>query len=97
MSPSSSASATSCWPTPSTGSPRSSGCCEPDIDPLVIRLCFEVADRFLEVAYRHELEGDDRVVAEGVEMIVAHLERYATPAGLTGIDAASVQPRWGVN
>ncbi len=73
------------------------GLLEPDIDPLVIRLCFEVADRFLEVAYRHQLEGDDRVVAEGVEMIVAHLERYATPAGLTGIDAASVQPRWGVN
>jgi AcrR family transcriptional regulator len=65
-------------------------------DPLVIRLSFELADRFLEVAYRHDLDGDDRVVEEGVEMIIAHLERYATPAGIEGIDAATASERWGV-
>ena len=65
-----------------------------DTDPLVARLCFEIADRFLEAAYRHDLNGDDRVVQEGVEMIVSHLERYATPAGRRGIDAASVAMRW---
>jgi hypothetical protein len=65
-------------------------------DPLVIRLCFELADRFLEVAYRHDVRGDDRVVQEGVEMIIAHLERYATRAGIAGIDAATASERWGV-
>jgi AcrR family transcriptional regulator len=65
-------------------------------DPLVIRLSFELADRFLEVAYRHDISGDDRVVEEGVEMIIAHLERYATPAGIAGIDTATASERWGV-
>jgi AcrR family transcriptional regulator len=67
-----------------------------DTDPLVIRLCFELADRFLEVAYRHDLDGDDRVVKEGTEMIIAHLERYATPAGIAGIDAETASERWSV-
>jgi AcrR family transcriptional regulator len=68
-----------------------------DVDPLVLRLCFEVADRFLEVAYRHDLGGEDRIVAEGVEMIVSHLERYATPAGIAGIPAGEMPIRWGVS
>jgi AcrR family transcriptional regulator len=72
------------------------GLLRPNIDPLVIRLCFELADRFLEVAYRQDLGGDDRVVQEGIEMIIAHLERYATPGGIEGIDAATASERWGV-
>lgn len=73
------------------------GLLTPDVDPLVLRLCFEIADRFLEAAYRHELSGDDRVVDEGVEMIVSHLERYATPAGVGGIAADAITARWGVS
>jgi AcrR family transcriptional regulator len=73
------------------------GLLRPDTDPLVIKLCFELADRFLEVAYRHDLGGDDRVVKEGTEMIIAHLERYATAAGVAGIDAAAVSERWRVD
>lgn len=65
-----------------------------DVDPLVLRLCFEIADRFLEVAYRHDLRGDDRVVKEGIEMIVSHLERYATAEGIAGARAHEVQTRW---
>jgi AcrR family transcriptional regulator len=72
-----------------------SGLLEPETDPIVISLCFEIADRFLEVAYRHQLDGDDRVVREGIELIVSHLERHATPAGLSGIDAAALATRWG--
>ena len=68
----------------------------PDTDPIVIRLCFELADRFLEVAYRHDFAGDDRVVSEGTEMIIAHLERYATTAGVAGIDATTASERWGL-
>ena len=63
-------------------------------DLVVVRLCFELADRFLEVAYRHDLHGDDRVVEEGIEMIVSHLERDATKAGIAGIPAAELRARW---
>ena len=70
------------------------GLLRPETDPLVLRLCFELADRFLEVAYRHELRGEDRVVDEGIEMIVSHLERYATPAGKTGVKARALPVRW---
>lgn len=65
-----------------------------EVDPLVLRLCFEVADRFLEVAYRHDLKGDDKVVEEGIEMIVSHLERYATAAGIDGVTAAELALSW---
>jgi AcrR family transcriptional regulator len=68
-----------------------------DLDPLALRLCFELSDRFLEVAYRHDLAGDDRVVKEGVEMIVSYLERHATPAGIAGIPADEIVPRWGAS
>lgn len=70
------------------------GLLRPGTNPLVIRLWFELADRFLEVAYRHNLGGDDRVVKEGVEMIISHLERYATPAGVAGIDTSTAPERW---
>ncbi len=70
------------------------GLLRPDVDPLVLRLCFEIADRFLEVAYRHDVAGDDRVVKEGVELIVSHLERYATSAGVAGIAADEISPHW---
>ena len=73
------------------------GMLRPDADPLVLRLCFEISDRFLEAAYRHDLGGDDRIVKEGVEMIVAHLERYATSAGVAGIPADEIAIRWGVS
>lgn len=65
-----------------------------DTDRMVLRLCFEVADRFLEYAYRYDLHGDDGVAAEGTEMVVAHLERYATPAGITGIRSDAGSTRW---
>lgn len=70
------------------------GLLRPETDPLVLRLCFELADRFLEVAYRRELGGEDGVVSEGIEMIVSHLERYATPAGTAGVEARSLPVSW---
>jgi AcrR family transcriptional regulator len=65
-----------------------------DTDPLVVRLCFEVADRFLEVAYRHDLAGEDGVVSEGVDMIVSHLERHATEAGIAGLSVDELPTSW---
>jgi AcrR family transcriptional regulator len=65
-----------------------------EVEPLVLKLCFEVADRFLEVAYRHDLRGDDRIVKEGTEMLVSHMERYATPAGIDGVEADEFHLHW---
>lgn len=62
--------------------------------PLVAELAFEVADRFLELAYRHELHGDDRIVKEGVELVVGYLERHATTAGIEGVQASRVPVRF---
>ena len=73
------------------------GLLKPDVDPLVLRMCFEIADRFLEAAYRHDLSGEDDVVDEGVEMIVSHLERHATAAGVAGIAADEIAARWEVS
>jgi AcrR family transcriptional regulator len=70
------------------------GLTDQDADPRVLRLAYDVADRILEVAYRHDLSGDDRVVAEGVEMLVSYLERYATPAGILGINASDLRSTW---
>jgi AcrR family transcriptional regulator len=70
------------------------GLLAPDTDPLVLVLAFEIADRFMEVAYRRELTGDDRIVREGIELVVSYLERHATDAGRTGIDAATLAERW---
>jgi AcrR family transcriptional regulator len=71
------------------------GLMPPDTDPAVLRLAYDVADRILEVAYRNDLEGEDQIVDEGTEMLVAYLERYATPAGLAGISADELRSRWG--
>jgi hypothetical protein len=48
----------------------------------------------LEVAYRHELGGDDRVVAEGIEVVVAYLESHATQLGIDGLDVSATSARW---
>lgn len=71
------------------------GLVDPDIDRSVLRLAYDVADRILEVAYRNDLEGEDRIVEEGTEMLVGYLERYATPAGVHGITAGELRSRWG--
>ncbi|HWK18768.1 MAG TPA: TetR/AcrR family transcriptional regulator [Solirubrobacteraceae bacterium] len=70
------------------------GLLEPSTEPFVLSLAFELADRFMEVAYRHDLDGEDRIVKEGIEVVAGHLERYATPAGIDGIDAGELAARW---
>jgi AcrR family transcriptional regulator len=70
------------------------GLLAPVTDRFVLELAFELADRFLEVAYRHDLGGDDRVVAEGIEVVVGYLERHATPAGIEGLQASATSVRW---
>ena len=46
------------------------------------RLAVEVGDRIFQVAFEHDDQGDPDLVEEGITLVTAYLERYATPAGL---------------
>ena len=70
------------------------GLLRPDTDPLVIELAADTIDGFLDLAYRKQLAGDQRVVRAGIEMIVSYLERYATPTGIAGVAASELAARW---
>jgi AcrR family transcriptional regulator len=61
------------------------GLATPDLTPMVARLAVEVGDRIFQLAYEQELDGDSALIEEGITLVAAYLERYATPAGLTGI------------
>lgn len=45
-------------------------------------LAVEVGDRVFQLAFEHDDEGDDALVEEGIAMMTAYLERFATPQGL---------------
>ncbi len=56
-----------------------------DLSPTTARLAVEVGDRVFQLAYETDNRGDQVLVEEGVTLVTAYLERYATPAGLTGV------------
>jgi AcrR family transcriptional regulator len=58
-------------------------------EPFHAEIAVEVGDRLFERAFEHDLEGDQRVLAEACTMVTAYLERYASPRGLTGVPATS--------
>jgi AcrR family transcriptional regulator len=70
------------------------GLLEPNTDVLVFELAADAIDGFLDLAYRSNFDGDQRVVRAGIEMIVSYLERYATPAGIAGVTASDLAARW---
>jgi AcrR family transcriptional regulator len=61
------------------------GLVRPGVDPRIIELAVEVGDRVFQLAFEHDLRGDERIIAEGIELVTGYLERYATPEGVTGI------------
>jgi AcrR family transcriptional regulator len=67
------------------------GLVRPDTDVLRFELVAELIDSFLAIAYRDSLEGDARVVGEGIEMMIRYLEPYATAAGIEGISRAALE------
>lgn len=46
----------------------------------------EIGDRVLEWAFRDGYTGDQRVIDDGIEILVGYLERFATEAGRTSSD-----------
>ena len=47
-------------------------------------LAVEVGDRVFQLAYAEDADGDRELIEEGIVLVTAYLERYATPAGLEG-------------
>lgn len=61
------------------------GIARDEFTPQAAELALEVGDRIFQLAYEEQLAGDDALVEEGIVMMTAYLERYATPAGLAGV------------
>lgn len=53
--------------------------------PKVVELAVEVGDRVFQVAFEHDLRGDESILAEGIELVAGYLERHALKAGITGV------------
>lgn len=60
------------------------GLARDDLPHAAALLAVEVGDRVFQLAFEESLDGDDALVEEGIAMVTAYLERYATPAGLAG-------------
>lgn len=62
------------------------GLAGPELTPAMALLAVEVGDRIFQLAFEHDADGDPVLIEEGITMVTAYLERYATPAGLAGVD-----------
>lgn len=67
------------------------GLLRPGTRPLVAEFAVEVGDRVFEMAFAHDLRGDEELINEGIDLLTGYLERYATPAGRAGRDASADQ------
>lgn len=59
--------------------------CRDDLTTAAVTLAVEVGDRVFQLAHETDPSGDPVLVEEGIRMMTAYLERYATPAGLEGV------------
>jgi AcrR family transcriptional regulator len=61
---------------------RDAGLARDDLTVPMALLAVEVGDRVFQLAFEHDADGDPVLIEEGIAMVTAYLERYATPAGL---------------
>lgn len=61
------------------------GLAGPELTLGMAQLAVEVGDRVFQIAFEHDAAGDPFLIEEGITMVTAYLERYATPEGLAGI------------
>ena len=60
------------------------GLVRPGTDPLVAELAVAMGDKIFQIAFENDLRGDERIIAEGIEMVASYLQRYAkAPDGYT--------------
>lgn len=69
------------------GFAKSAGLVEDDVPLAIAELAVEIGDRVFQLAFEHDIRGDDFLIKEGMELVVGYLERYATKAGLEGVPA----------
>lgn len=62
----------------------STGLARPDLPLATAELAVEMGDRVFQLAYETEDGGDEFIIAEGIAMVTAYLQRYATDAGIEG-------------
>ena len=53
------------------------GLVRPGTDPLVAELATEIGDKIFQIAFEHDLRGNEWIIAEGIEMVASYLQRYA--------------------
>lgn len=58
------------------------GLSTPALTPAKALLSVEIGDQILQLAFEHDPAGDESIITEGIAMLIAYLERYATPRGL---------------
>ncbi|WP_158305692.1 MULTISPECIES: TetR/AcrR family transcriptional regulator [unclassified Nocardioides] len=69
------------------------GLARADLPRSAALLAVEVGDRVFQLAFEESRDGDQALVEEGIAMVTAYLERYATPAGLTGPSGSTQESR----
>lgn len=63
----------------------STGLARPDFPAAAAELAVEMGDRVFQLAYETDNRGDEFIVGEGIQMVTAYLQRYATEAGIEGL------------
>ena len=63
---------------------REAGLATPDLTHQKAVLAVEIGDRIFQLAFETDHDGDPVLLEEGIVLVTAYLERYATPAGLGG-------------
>jgi AcrR family transcriptional regulator len=61
---------------------REAGLATPALTRQMAVLAVEVGDRVFQLAFEADHDGDPVLIEEGITLVTAYLERYATPAGL---------------
>jgi hypothetical protein len=61
---------------------REAGLATPALTSQMAVLAVEVGDRVFQLAFESDDDGDPALLEEGIVLVTAYLERYATPAGL---------------
>jgi AcrR family transcriptional regulator len=62
------------------------GLARPDLPAAAALLAVEIGDRVFQLAYEKDDQGDPFLIDEGISMVTSYLTRYATQAGLDGIE-----------
>ena len=61
------------------------GLVRPDTPLAATELAVEIGDRVFQLAYESTPDGDEFLISQGIAMVTAYLNTYATPAGIEGV------------